>query len=46
MRKKWSKNMAKASSTRRSPLTAGPFMIAVAKKHMDGEINTLFSLTL
>jgi hypothetical protein len=45
MRKKWPKNMAKASSTR-SPLTAGPFMIAVAKKHMDGEINTLFSLTL
>jgi hypothetical protein len=46
IRKKWSKNTVKASTMRRSPLTVGPSMIAEAEKHMDGEINTLFCLTL
>jgi hypothetical protein len=31
---------------RRSPLTAGPYMTAEAKKHMDGEIDAMFSLSL
>jgi hypothetical protein len=36
----------KASTTRRSPLTVGSSMTAEAEKHMYGEINALFSLTL
>jgi hypothetical protein len=36
----------KTSTTRRSPLTVGSSMTAEAEKHMDGEIDTLFSLTL
>jgi hypothetical protein len=46
IRNKWSKNMTKTSTTRRSPLMAGPSMAAEAEKHMDGEIDALFSLTL
>jgi hypothetical protein len=46
IRKKWSKNTAKTSTMRRSPLTVGLSMIAEAEKHMDGEIDALFSLTL
>jgi hypothetical protein len=46
IRKKWSKNMMKTSTMRWSPLTVGSSMIAEAKKHMDGEIDALFSLTL
>jgi hypothetical protein len=46
IRKKWWKHTAKASTTRRSPLTAGPSMTAEVEKHMDSEINALFSLTL
>jgi hypothetical protein len=38
--------MAKTSTTRRSPLIAGSSMIVEAEKHMDGEIDALFSLTL
>jgi hypothetical protein len=30
----------------RSSLTVGPFMTAEVKKHMDSEIDALFSLTL
>jgi hypothetical protein len=40
------KNTAKASTTRRSPLMAGLSMTAEAEKHIDGEIDTLFSLIL
>jgi hypothetical protein len=40
------KNMAKTSTMRRNALTAGPSMTAEAEKHMDGEINALFSLSL
>jgi hypothetical protein len=40
------KNMAKASTTRRSPLLVEPSMTAEAEKHTDGEINALFSLFL
>jgi hypothetical protein len=40
------KNMVKASTTRRRPLTTGPSMTAEAEKHMDGEIDALFHLTL
>jgi hypothetical protein len=40
------KNMAKASTTRRSPLMAELSMTAEAEKHIDGEIDTLFSLIL
>jgi hypothetical protein len=40
------KNMAKASTMRMSPLTARSCMIAKAEKHMDGEIDAIFSLTL
>jgi hypothetical protein len=40
------KNMTKASNTRRSPLTVGSSMTVEAKKHTDGEIDALFSLTL
>jgi hypothetical protein len=46
IKKKWSKNTANASTTRRSPLMIGLSMIAEAKKHMDGEIDALFCLTL
>jgi hypothetical protein len=46
IRKKWSKNTAKASTTRRSPFMVGPSMTAEAEKHMDGEIDVMFSLTL
>jgi hypothetical protein len=46
IRNKWSKNMVKTSTTRRSPLTVGSSMTAEAEKHMDGEIDALFSLTL
>jgi hypothetical protein len=35
------KNMAKASTTRRSTLMAGPSMIAEAEKHINGEIDVL-----
>jgi hypothetical protein len=40
------KNTVKTSTTRRSPLTVGPSMTTEAEKHMDGEIDVLFSLTL
>jgi hypothetical protein len=40
------KNTMKASTTRRSPLMVGPSMIAEAEKHIDGEIDALFCLTL
>jgi hypothetical protein len=40
------KNMAKTSTTRRSPLTVRSSMTAEAEKHMDGEIDALFCLTL
>jgi hypothetical protein len=46
IRKKWSNNMTNASSGRTSPLTAEPFMLAEAKKHMDDEIDAVFCLTL
>jgi hypothetical protein len=46
IRKKWWKNMTNASNTRRSPLTVGSSMTVEAKKHTDGEIDALFSLTL
>jgi hypothetical protein len=46
IRNKWWKNMAKASTMRRSSLKVGPSMTAEAEKHTDGEINALFSLTL
>jgi hypothetical protein len=46
IRKKWSKNMMKTSTARRSPLMAGSSMAAEAEKHTDDEINVLFSLTL
>jgi hypothetical protein len=36
------KNTVKASTTRRSPLTAEPSMTAEAEKHMDGEIDEIF----
>jgi hypothetical protein len=36
----------KTSTTRRSPLTVGPSMTSEAEKHMDGEIDVLFCLTL
>jgi hypothetical protein len=35
-----------ASTTTRSPLTVGPSMTAEVEKHMDGENDALFSLTL
>jgi hypothetical protein len=40
------KNTTKASTMRRSPLMAGPSMTTEAEKHMDGEIDALFRLTL
>jgi hypothetical protein len=40
------KYTAKASTTRRSPLMAGPSMTVEAEKHIDGEIDALFPLTL
>jgi hypothetical protein len=46
IRKKWWKNIVNASTTRRSPLTVGPSMTAEVEKHTDGEIDSLFSLTL
>jgi hypothetical protein len=46
IRKNWSNNMAKTSTTKRSQLMVGPFMPMEAEKHMDGEIDVLFSLTL
>jgi hypothetical protein len=46
IRKKWWKNMAKASIMRRIPLTVGSSMIAETEKHTDDEIDALFSLTL
>jgi Ca2+/H+ antiporter len=36
------KNTVKASTMRRSPLTAGLSMTTEAEKHMDGEIDALF----
>jgi hypothetical protein len=44
--KKWSKCTVKASTGRMSPLTAGPSMPAEAEKHIDGEIDGVFCLTL
>jgi hypothetical protein len=38
--------MVNASTTRRSPLTVGPSMTVKAEKHMDGEIDALFTLNL
>jgi hypothetical protein len=38
--------MAKASTTRRSPLMVRPSMTMDAEKHMDSEIDAMFSLTL
>jgi hypothetical protein len=46
IRKKWSKNTTKTSTTRRSSLMVGSSMTVEAEKHMDGEIDALFSLTL
>jgi hypothetical protein len=46
IRKKWSKNMVNASTTRRSPLTIGLSMTTEGEKHIDGEIDALFYLTL
>jgi hypothetical protein len=46
IRKKWSKNMANASTTRRSLLTVELSMTVEAEKHMDDEIDALFCLTL
>jgi hypothetical protein len=46
IRKKWSKNMPKASTMKRSPLTVGSSMTVEVEKHMDSEIDALFSLTL
>jgi hypothetical protein len=43
IRKKWSKNVVKTSTTRGSPLTAGPSLTVEAEKDMDGEIDALFS---
>jgi hypothetical protein len=40
------KNTAKASTTRRSLLTAMPSMTGEVEKHTDGEIDALFSITL
>jgi hypothetical protein len=40
------KNTVKTSTTRRSPLMVGSSMTAEVKKHMDGGIDALFSLTL
>jgi hypothetical protein len=40
------KKYSKASTMRRSPLTAEPSMTVEAEKHMDGDINVLFCLTL
>jgi hypothetical protein len=40
------KNTVKTSTTRRNPLTVRPSMIAEVDKHMEGEINALFYLTL
>jgi hypothetical protein len=40
------KNMMNASTMRTCPLTVGPSMTAEAEKHMDGEIDAIFSLTL
>jgi hypothetical protein len=40
------KNTAKTSTMRRSPLTTESSMAVEAKKHMDGEIDALFYLTL
>jgi hypothetical protein len=46
IRKKWSKNTTKTSTTRRSQFMVGSSMTAEAKKYMDGEIDALFYLTL
>jgi hypothetical protein len=40
------KKYSKASTMRRSPLTAEPSMTVEAEKHMDGDIDALFCLTL
>jgi hypothetical protein len=40
------KNMVNASTTTSCPFMARSSMIAEAEKHMDGEIDALFSLTL
>jgi hypothetical protein len=40
------KNITMASTTRRSLLTVGPSMTVEAEKHIDGEIDALFCLTL
>jgi hypothetical protein len=44
--KKWSKNMVKALTMKRSTLTVGPSMTTEVEKQMDGGIVALFSLTL
>jgi hypothetical protein len=46
IRKKWSNNMEKTSTERRSLLMARPSMPMEVEKHMDGEIDTVFHLTL
>jgi hypothetical protein len=46
IRKKWSKNMSKGSTTRRIPLTTELSMTVEVEKNMDGEIDALFFLTL
>jgi hypothetical protein len=46
IRKKWLNNTVKASTGRTSPLTVGPSMPTEAEKHMDGEIDAVFCLTL
>jgi hypothetical protein len=40
------KNVAKASTTRRSALTTRPSMTMEAEKHIDSEIDALFCSTL
>jgi hypothetical protein len=46
IRKKWSKNMVKTSTMMRNLLMTKPSKTVEAKKHMNGEIDALFSLTL
>jgi hypothetical protein len=40
------KNLAKSSTMRTSSLMVRPSMTSEVKKHMDGEIDALFSLNL
>jgi hypothetical protein len=42
IRKKWSNNMVKTSTTRRSPFMVEPSMPTEVEKHMNGEIDALF----